>query len=326
MENLKIEVVGDEAKSKEAQELFFKLGYDWVYTTMVNVTVGIIYSDRDGYLTVNPVSGIRDYKETTLQELRDKVVLKRNDVSDATHVRYDGKKYFHAKSTDYFYHFSNDKEWLLSNWMNDQLLPQLKPIKESTMTTPPKKEYLDPHNNYELIEWDGGFMIQEHWIEVPMGAESYMMTSAHAQRGIFYKKGWYEFLEAYERSNWKQTGYSNKNYKSEMLEKGCALVWQRATQPEELPFIDDEPKLHSIDVTLAERQSTYGDFRDVANTTGQLMGILRNSKNGHTLPYMHEEALHMICSKMARLVNGDPTHKDSWHDIAGYAKLVEDSL
>ena len=34
----------------------------------------------------------------------------------------------------------------------------------------------------------------------------------------------------------------------------------------------------------------------------------------------------MILSKISRLVTGDPAHKDSWHDIQGYAKLAEDRL
>jgi len=34
----------------------------------------------------------------------------------------------------------------------------------------------------------------------------------------------------------------------------------------------------------------------------------------------------MILHKIARIVNGDPDYTDSWHDIAGYAKLVEDRL
>jgi len=37
-------------------------------------------------------------------------------------------------------------------------------------------------------------------------------------------------------------------------------------------------------------------------------------------------AMFMFCAKMARLLNGDPNHKDSWHDIAGYATLVHDRI
>lgn len=96
------------------------------------------------------------------------------------------------------------------------------------------------------------------------------------------------------------------------------------TQPEELPFVGDE--LKGVDATLAEREAQYGSFIGVANTTGQLMSVLLNSKNGQTLPYAHQEALHMICSKMARIVNGDHNHLDSWHDICGYAKLIENNI
>jgi len=31
----------------------------------------------------------------------------------------------------------------------------------------------------------------------------------------------------------------------------------------------------------------------------------------------------MIFCKIARILNGDPNLIDNWHDIAGYAKLVE---
>jgi len=39
-----------------------------------------------------------------------------------------------------------------------------------------------------------------------------------------------------------------------------------------------------------------------------------------------EEALSLICTKIARIVNGDPNHIDSWRDVAGYAQLVADRL
>lgn len=39
-----------------------------------------------------------------------------------------------------------------------------------------------------------------------------------------------------------------------------------------------------------------------------------------------KEALEMIMSKMARIINGDPNYKDSWTDIIGYAKLIEKDL
>ena len=39
-----------------------------------------------------------------------------------------------------------------------------------------------------------------------------------------------------------------------------------------------------------------------------------------------KEAIDMIFNKIARILNGNPNHADSWVDIAGYAKLVSDRL
>ena len=38
------------------------------------------------------------------------------------------------------------------------------------------------------------------------------------------------------------------------------------------------------------------------------------------------QALRTICDKLARIANGDPDYIDNWHDLRGYAKLVEDRL
>jgi len=34
----------------------------------------------------------------------------------------------------------------------------------------------------------------------------------------------------------------------------------------------------------------------------------------------------MILHKIARILNGDPEYSDNWHDIAGYATLIEVAL
>lgn len=88
----------------------------------------------------------------------------------------------------------------------------------------------------------------------------------------------------------------------------------------------EEVRQQSIEATLAERQSTYGNFEDVAFVTENIMAVLgrvRGSNGLNDLPSTHRMALYMIASKMARIVNGDFNHLDSWHDIGGYAKLVE---
>jgi hypothetical protein len=39
-----------------------------------------------------------------------------------------------------------------------------------------------------------------------------------------------------------------------------------------------------------------------------------------------KQALSTIADKIARILNGDPYYVDNWHDIIGYAKLIEDRI
>ena len=88
----------------------------------------------------------------------------------------------------------------------------------------------------------------------------------------------------------------------------------------------EQVRQQTIEQTLAERQSTYGNFEDVAFVTENIMHTLakvRGANGLNDLPHTHRMALYMIASKMARIVNGDFNSIDGWHDIAGYATLVE---
>lgn len=82
----------------------------------------------------------------------------------------------------------------------------------------------------------------------------------------------------------------------------------------------------SINQTLEQRGSRYGKFKDVAATTYALQEILREASNHEHMTDDQVIALDMICNKMARIVNGDSSYIDNWHDIAGYATLVEQEL
>lgn len=82
-----------------------------------------------------------------------------------------------------------------------------------------------------------------------------------------------------------------------------------------------------LDQTLQERGQRYGKFTDHAAVTQELKQVAARHL-GHRLPLApdQQEALDMIFHKIGRIVCGDPDYADSWHDIAGYAKLVEDRL
>ena len=303
MENLKIRV-NSEAESKEVQGLLEKLGF--------KKSVWGTYSDyfifaNSNYYSRDDISNFSecDYKEITLPELRDLVILKRNDVGDATHYTEEcgAKGFLTSDGIGYFWDYAL-KEWnkhKQSNFMEYQM----KPIEKKEM-----KEYLRKNNDGEYIlevtnEREAQEPHAKHWIEVPSGMN------------IYWKEdGDYWFTT-------QVMGY-----------RGAKIIWQRHTHPEELPFIDDEPsqslndqyaEIEKVRQTLNQRQEQYGSFEDVAMITEQMVDVMRKGYY-ENLAYNQKMALYMICSKMARIVNGNPNHKDSWHDIAGYATLIDNEL
>lgn len=82
----------------------------------------------------------------------------------------------------------------------------------------------------------------------------------------------------------------------------------------------------TLDNTLAERGSRYGDFSDNAALVIELKEVMRLRSGWDNLSAIQMQALDTIMDKVGRIINGDPNYADNWHDIQGYAKLVEDRL
>jgi hypothetical protein len=78
--------------------------------------------------------------------------------------------------------------------------------------------------------------------------------------------------------------------------------------------------------TLQQRHETYGEYATQARIAQQLKGVMHDTPNWNALTCVQRESLDMIAAKISRILNGDPDHIDSWHDIGGYARLVEDRL
>lgn len=74
----------------------------------------------------------------------------------------------------------------------------------------------------------------------------------------------------------------------------------------------------NLNETLTERGEQYGDFKDMADTAQ----ALKDMPNRESMTGVEKEAWDLICTKLARIVHGNPHNRDSWHDIAGYASLV----
>lgn len=174
MDNYKIKV-NDEAESKEAQELFEELGYKievfvpagfprWVATT----DSGEDYWYSTGF---DFIAGLSKFKELNLPQLRDLVVLKRNDVRDATHRdKQDESIYLTSDKVIYYWqgewcksaiNKSNDYE----NYIANSLTPIAKPQAPALISGADAFTYLIGGSNDVQTKLND----TEKWRDVPTG-------------------------------------------------------------------------------------------------------------------------------------------------------------
>lgn len=82
----------------------------------------------------------------------------------------------------------------------------------------------------------------------------------------------------------------------------------------------------TIEATLAERGSRYGEFPAHARITQDIKRMMVAAPNWDKLPDDMKESLEMVAHKIGRILNGDPYYKDSWVDIEGYVHLISKRL
>lgn len=110
------------------------------------------------------------------------------------------------------------------------------------------------------------------------------------------------------------------------LHCGACFAQEHRGGVDPLPsYLDPEPT--GIEATLAERGNRYGDFTHHARIAQAIQDVMRAEATGWAaLAPDQRQALTVIADKIARMLNGDPNYRDNWHDIVGYAKLVDDRL
>ena len=81
-----------------------------------------------------------------------------------------------------------------------------------------------------------------------------------------------------------------------------------------------------LEKTLAQRGEVYGRFVDHATISQSIKRAMRAAPGWQELPDDMRESLEMLAHKVARILNGNPDYVDSWHDVSGYATLVEKRL
>jgi hypothetical protein len=87
--------------------------------------------------------------------------------------------------------------------------------------------------------------------------------------------------------------------------------------------VADLPPIQPLTDTLAQRGDRYASFRDNSQVAQALKDVMRQAPNWPTAPGYVREALDMIASKISRMLTGDTLYEDNFHDIQGYANLME---
>ena len=77
-----------------------------------------------------------------------------------------------------------------------------------------------------------------------------------------------------------------------------------------------------VDEVLEQRHDTHGLYAHTARTAQRLKRVCNEAQVGKMTAEM-AESLEMICTKIARVLAGNPHERDHWKDIAGYARLAE---
>lgn len=86
--------------------------------------------------------------------------------------------------------------------------------------------------------------------------------------------------------------------------------------------------MSEVENTLQKRGNVHGNFSDSSKLCQALKDLVRDMypQEWSELDADMKESFDMIFHKMVRILLGDSTFPDHWHDIQGYAKLIEDRL
>lgn len=84
--------------------------------------------------------------------------------------------------------------------------------------------------------------------------------------------------------------------------------------------------MDEVQKTLDERGARYGDFTQHAEMAQDIQNAMRKNPRWGCLSPVQKQSLTVIADKIARIISGDPDYADNWHDIQGYARLVEERL
>ena len=215
MENYKVKV-NNWDESKEVQELYIALGATCGVEQITSKWVCSYYKQITFYDLLPNV----DFKQVTLQHLRDLVVLKRNDINDANYESGNGKRKYYLTNTESF-------EFINGAWVNiDEYVDGVcfKSInKEGEVKM---KEYIAKvSGDWRLVD---SHELVSGRIEVPEGAEEYRANYK------FYKNNGELFYCPY--NGWSKS--IMPEYKTLWQRNTSTLESSSTTTKEKLKFIE----------------------------------------------------------------------------------------
>lgn len=225
MEDLRI-IAENMAQKNEIITMLIDIGYkrDLFLSCDSDDLMGIhVYSSGEIQDVLDEDYNDKRHKEITTQQLRDLVVLKRNDVKDATHecgTWHNRKGYLTSKKQEYYWAYA-DKCWkpTLSVYNFETLA--LKPIEKEMKT----KEYLDKDYVLRSVkQTSSDNRVPDGWIEVPEGAT----TATFSYNYIIFWKDGANFVVGTDK-DW----YSNAMPLEQYLvghKDNVKVVWQRHSQ------------------------------------------------------------------------------------------------
>jgi hypothetical protein len=128
-------------------------------------------------------------------------------------------------------------------------------------------------------------------------------------------------------------GMTNREIRNRMLVSPSyvSLLKKQMVEAKAEPTPEPAPEPvaeEQIEKILNKRAEQYGTFMRNADIAIKLKQVIHNAMvREDTQLYPDQlQALDMIVTKIGRILTGNPSHLDSWIDIAGYAKLVSDRL
>lgn len=227
MENLKVDLCGLTNKEKQnavwwLNELGFSTGFKSI--GFYSYLYGCIGSQAPYDKTIQFGNSSKTFsrntgKEITLPQLRDLVVLKRNDIEDANAFRHDNDVKYYITSDNKYYYFSNIPTFRWTESCNDidYLEKHVKPIEKKEMKEPKQAEF--------LVKTDSGYVLQlldenaggEDVVRIPDGAE----IAVKSNRGyIEFRKGASFYAEEWCEGSWHVNDFPKHDWD---------IVWKRET-------------------------------------------------------------------------------------------------